>query len=253
MIRGVIFDLGNTLLYFNGEWQSVIRAGAENIVRFLNERGYPLPDDLAESFLAVREQSRGTASRTNREYTAEQALQDTLAKHGVCYVPDRLVPLAIAKYFEPESAHWIAYDDARTTLEQLRARGLKIAVFSNATSQAWVEHICRTRNIAEFFEPLLSSAAFGTRKPDPRAFQPILDAWQLPPDEIVVVGDDPSYDILGAHRAGMRGVLIEERWSEPPMPHDEFKDAHLMQSDAVIRQLGELPTLLDAWKNRRNP
>ncbi len=95
--------------------------------------------------------------------------------------------------------------------------------------------------------PLLSSAKISHRKPDPRAFQPVLDVWRVPPQDVVVVGDAASFDILGAHRAGMRGVLIQERWAEPLKPHGEFDDAHLMQPDATILQLAELPALVSGW------
>jgi putative hydrolase of the HAD superfamily len=252
MIRGIIFDLGNTLMYFDGDWETIIARGADNMAAYLNGRGYPVPPEFAAEFRAAREAGRKRATLSNVEYTAEQALRDTLAKLGVCYVPDAVIPRAVEKFFEPEESHWVTYADARATLAELRARGYQLAVMSNATDHAFIERIAHNGGVAEFFEPLLSSAKISQRKPDPRAFQPILDAWQISPREIVMVGDAPSFDILGAHRAGMRGVLIQDRWETEPQPHDKFDDAVLMQPDATIRQLAELPSLLAAW-NEKEP
>jgi putative hydrolase of the HAD superfamily len=252
MIRGIIFDLGNTLMYFDGDWETTIARGADNLAAYLNERGYPVAPEFAAEFRAVREAGRKRATLSNVEYTAEQALLDTLAKFGVCYVPDAVIPRAVEKFFEPEEPRWVTYADARDTLAELRARGYKLAAMSNATDHAFIERIARNGGIAEFFDPLVSSAKISHRKPDPRAFQLILDAWQIPVHEIVMVGDAPSFDILGAHRAGMRGVLMQDRWETEPQPHDKFEDAALMQPDAAIRQLAELPSLVAAW-NEKEP
>jgi 2-haloalkanoic acid dehalogenase type II len=246
MIRGIIFDLGNTLMYFDGEWETTIAHGVENMRVYLNQRGFTLPATFDTDFRKMRDKGLQQRLQSNSEYTAEQALNDTLAWHSICWIPEAIYPHAIRKFFDAEQAHWRAYDDARATLENLRARGFKLALMSNATDHAFIERIARNGNIAEFFEPLLSSAKISHRKPDPRAFQPILDAWQIPPNEIVMVGDSPAFDILGARRAGMRGVLIKDRWETAPKPHGELADADLMQPDAVISQLTELPAVIDA-------
>lgn len=245
MIHGVIFDLGNTLMYFDGEWEPTIARGVEKMRVYLNERGFTLPATFDRDFRTMREAGRKRVLQTDMEYTAEQALNDTLGWHGICWIPEAVFPHAVRNFFDPEEAQWRAYDDARATLENLRGRGLSLALMSNATDHALIERLACSGKLAEFFNPLLSSAQVSHRKPDPRAFQPILDAWEIPPGEIVVVGDQPSFDILGAHRAGMRGVLIEERWAQPPKPHAEFDDADLMKPDAVIRQLTELPNVID--------
>lgn len=248
MIRGIIFDLGNTLMYLDDDWGAATRRGTENMCAYLNERGYTLPESFATSFIETLDGNRPRAARANIEYTAADALNDTLAMHSICWIPDTVIPRAVEKLFEPEIARWLVYPDARATLESLRGRGLKLALLSNATDHAFIERIARSGNLAEFFDPLLSSAKISHRKPDPRAFQPILNAWQLPAREIVMVGDAPSFDILGAHRTGMRGVLIEGRWDNPFPPHDDFSDAALMKPDAVIHQLSELPRVLDTFE-----
>lgn len=247
MIRGIIFDLGNTLMYFDGDWETTVAQGAAEMAAYLNGRGFPLPPEFAAEFIALRDVGRKRAAQTNVEYTAAQALCDTLAQQGVHDAPEAMILRAVEKFFGPEEPRWLAYPDARATLKELRALDLKLALMSNATDHTFIERIARNGMVAEFMHPLLSSAKISHRKPDPRAFQPILDIWRVPPQDVVVVGDAASFDILGAHRAGMRGVLIQERWAEPLKPHGEFDDAHLMQPDATILQLTELPALLSGW------
>ncbi len=254
MIRGVVFDLGGTLMYFDGDWDAVSARGDAEMCAYFDSRGYPLPVSFAENFRALREAGRKRATETHFEYTAEQALNDTLTQHNICWIPDGVLPYAVKKYFDGEEALWRAYEDARALLEILRARGLKLALLSNATDHALIERMTRNAELAEFFDPLLSSAKILHRKPDPRAFQPILDAWQIPAHEIVMVGDAPSFDILGAHRAGLRGVLIEGR--EPTgashfKPQLQGNDEPLLQPDAMISQLSELPDVIEAMNGEK--
>lgn len=252
MIRGIVFDLGNTLMYLDGDWEAIIAQGAARMAAYLNERGYPVLPEFAMEFIALREAGRKRATQSNLEYTAEQALNDALSKFGVRAVPDAVILRAVKEFFEPEEAQWKPYADARETLRKLRAQTLRLALLSNATDHAFIERIARNGAVAEFLDPLLSSAKISIRKPDPRAFQPILDAWQFAPREIVMVGDAASFDILGAHRAGMRGVLIEDRWDTAPKPHAEFEDAARLTPDAIIYQLAELPALIQQWNQEES-
>lgn len=244
MIRGVIFDLGNTLVRFVGEWDGVIARGTDEMCQYLTARGYPVPESFAENFRALREQGRVRGLKTDLEYTTQDALNDALTQHSICWIPEAVIPRAVEKFYESEAMNWYAYDDARATLEILKTQGLKLALMSNAMDHAFTERLVQMANLTEFFDPLVSSAQIAYRKPDPRAFQPILKAWQLPPQEIVMVGDDAGFDILGAHRAGMRGVLIENRWEHSHPPHTTFADAELMKPDAVIQELAELPEVI---------
>jgi len=84
------------------------------------------------------------------------------------------------------------------------------------------------------------------RKPDPRAFYLISDAWQIAPSDIAMVGDSPQYDILGAHRAGMHAILIdhdEDFWWQK-IPDDRANDPAL-RADVTVKTLAEIPSVIE--------
>lgn len=245
MIRGVIFDLGNTLMYFDGDWRDVMTRGAEKMAESLRASGVPVSEHFAADFLEQRERGRAHTADDNIEYGARQALQDTLARSGLNPVGEHLSREAIFAFFGPERAGWRPYPDARLTLAQLRARGLKLGLLSNATDQEFIERITADGGLAVFLHPLLTSAALGCRKPDSRAFQPLLQSWELSPGEVVMVGDWPSFDILGAHRAGIKAILIQDRWDQPTTLHTSIIDEHLLEPDQSVRELRELPVALE--------
>jgi FMN phosphatase YigB (HAD superfamily) len=97
-----------------------------------------------------------------------------------------------------------------------------------------------------YLNPSLSSAMpHRIRKPDPRALRLVSDAWQLPPNEIAMVGDSPQYDILGAHRAGMRAILIDhaENFWWQKIPEDRANDPAL-RADATVKTLAEISQII---------
>jgi HAD superfamily hydrolase (TIGR01549 family) len=51
------------------------------------------------------------------------------------------------------------------------------------------------------------------RKPNPRAFMPLVDALGLPPEQIAYVGDAIDADVEGAHAFGLRAVWLD-RWDD---------------------------------------
>ncbi|HEY3668669.1 MAG TPA: HAD family hydrolase [Polyangiaceae bacterium] len=58
------------------------------------------------------------------------------------------------------------------------------------------------------FEPLLISGEVGFKKPDPRIFELALAAWEVAPESVLFVGDDPVSDIAGAKAVGMQTLQV---------------------------------------------
>ena len=72
--------------------------------------------------------------------------------------------------------------------------------------------------------------------PAPILFQRALEELGSKPENTIMVGDTYEADVVGAHRAGMRGVLID-LYGAPP---EQLRD-----SDAVIKSIGGFPRALD--------
>jgi putative hydrolase of the HAD superfamily len=254
MIQAIIFDLGNTLMYFAGAWDRVLPQGAHALVEYLRAQGVHVPDEFGADFLETRKRGRMQSAQTDVEYTATLALRDTLAQQGITRLADDLFAFALQAFFAPEEREWVAYDDALPTLRELYTRGLRLGLLSNATDDAFVQRTVRRIGLDQYVDPILSSAALPWRKPDPRIFQHLLAYWQLPPEQVLMVGDWASTDILGAHRAGMRAILIQARWSEdalqielPKHIEKPIVDQALLVPDAVVSALAEIPRQIEAF------
>jgi putative hydrolase of the HAD superfamily len=242
-IRGIIFDLGSTLMYFDGDWEDVVGRGAANMAAFFTRKRVKLDEAvLAEAFVTGRRAGREVAYRTDREVTCAESLRAALKKVGAPPEAIALVSEAVRVYFEPEEAAWKVYPDAKATLSHLFQQGYRLGLLSNATDDAFIQRLVNRLELRPWLSPTFSSASLGIRKPLREPFELILSRWSLPPASAVMVGDTLNADILGAHNMGMRGILIAA--DEAPSNNDH---RGTIIPDATITALSELPALIESW------
>lgn len=242
-VRGIIFDLGNTLMYLDGDMRDVVGQGIVDMLAFFKRKRVTLDEAaLAETFMAERRAGREVACHTEREVTCSETLRTAMEKVEAPSEAFGLVNEAVRVYFRREEATWRAYPDAKATLKHLFKQSYRLGLLSNATDDAFVQRLVNRLGLRPWLSPVFSSAGLRWRKPLREPFELILSHWSLPPESVVMVGDTLNADILGAHKAGMRGILItteESPWN------DEVRETII--PDATIATLSELPNLLEAW------
>ena len=61
-----------------------------------------MPESFAEYFQALRERGRKRALKTDIEYTTQDALNDALTQHSICWIPEGVLPRAVEKFYGAE-------------------------------------------------------------------------------------------------------------------------------------------------------
>jgi putative hydrolase of the HAD superfamily len=128
--------------------------------------------------------------------------------------------------------HFSLYDEVPEVLRALKDEGFSIGLISN-TQRSMLEFE-RHFALEGMFTVAIASSDHGYMKPHPSIFEEALRRVGARPAEAVMVGDSVPHDIVGAHRAGMRAILVARsglsRACPPEVP--------------VIRSLRELRQLL---------
>lgn len=101
------------------------------------------------------------------------------------------------------------FAEVDAVLRQLAQRYRLVALTNGNTDlvRAGVHH---------YFEFALSPADTGTSKPDPRMFEAVLARAGVAAHAALHVGDEPRYDVLGAHNANIRSVWVNRTAREWP-------------------------------------
>jgi putative hydrolase of the HAD superfamily len=243
-IMGVIFDLGSTLIEFRGDWGDIFRSMSGDLIAYLRDYSFQLDfDKFDRRYQEIVDQFYTRGQQDWIEYTAEYTLRYTLAEFGYPEVPDDVLKAGLAAAYRRGEALWQPFDDTYQTLDQLKARGYRIGLISNARDAANVERLIDQARLRPWLDPIVISANAGVRKPNPRIFKIVLDYWQLAPKQVIMVGDMLGADILGAHNAGLRGV-----WATMQIVREaNTTHLHTITPDASIASLAELLQLLEDW------
>jgi putative hydrolase of the HAD superfamily len=105
--------------------------------------------------------------------------------------------------------YWRLYPEVLQILTTLRSMGFRLVVLSN-----WDRRLLQTLKelrLDDFFEKIYISTLIGYAKPNPEAFQHVVDDLKISTREILHVGDTLADDILGAQQANIRSVHIDRR------------------------------------------
>ncbi len=131
------------------------------------------------------------------------------------------------------------YPDAIASISALRNRGYKVGIVGNQPARS--EEALRECGLQPDF--IASSASWGVEKPNPEFFRRVLQHAHFSARDIAYVGDRLDNDVLPARAVGMIGVFIERGpWGDV---HATWPEA--TQADICIKDLGELPAILDGF------
>jgi putative hydrolase of the HAD superfamily len=116
---------------------------------------------------------------------------------------------ALAELQQYHAAHnlWERVEpDVVPALAELRERGLRLVVVSNANGR--LRHLFDRLELTRWFDALLDSHEWGVEKPDPRLFHLALDAAGAVASSTAHVGDLYHVDVAGARAAGLAHAVL---------------------------------------------
>lgn len=99
------------------------------------------------------------------------------------------------------------YDGVRELLEELKLRGKRVFLLSNAQTDFTRPEI-EMLGLTPYFDAIFISSEQGCKKPSPAFFEKLLKQYGLKPSESIMIGNDESADIAGAKQAGMDSLYI---------------------------------------------
>lgn len=219
--RACVFDAGGTLVH--PDWERLAALAEEEAGRRFEA------DEMRRAFgemlrcLGSPEPGGRVIKQDGRHWTFRAMYGGLGLDEAAC---EALVGRIDAAHAERHI--WCGCDaDAPRVVDELKRRGLLVAVISN-TEDGRARDSLEAAGLAARFDVIIDSHHVGFSKPDPAIFRHALSLLKVEPHEAVFVGDSYAHDALAALAAGLRAVLID--------PSDLYPEAVCPR----IRRLGDL-------------
>lgn len=206
MDRVIFWDFDGTLAYRPGRWGSAVLHAAQDLAPDLEVTMEDVRPFLHKGFPWHR------PSVPHPELSEREAWWDALEPvlsrvFRGAGVPEDLVGPMVAgarlRYTDPTS--YFLYDDALPALDRLSAAGWEHAILSNHVPE--LPEIVAGVGLGRRFAVIVNSAVTGFEKPHPGAFA-AARAAAGEPREVLMIGDNPRADIVGAEQAGIPAWLV---------------------------------------------
>ena len=231
MLRGVFFDMGGTLVIYEGgddPWRASV---LEAIEREFGERWWAEPLYSAD----IR---RPPADDPYRQET-ERWLAEWLQARGAVLDTDQIARLRRA-FARPLPPAFGLATGAADAFAWCHASHLTVAVLTNTLSRgdAEVREDFQGLGLDHFVDHVVTSYSTGWEKPHPAMFKRALAEAGIAASEACMVGDDLELDVAGAKGVGMRAIWVRA---------GAVAATHNARPDLEIQSLRELPDALGRW------
>jgi putative hydrolase of the HAD superfamily len=197
MTQLVLFDAVGTLFGVHGSVGEIYHNFAANYGVSLQ------PSAINQRFGAVFAK-RQAPTRNSRQWWCE-TVQETFAGHSFTDFDQFFGE--VYDYFATGAA-WFLYPETQVVLEELKNRGLTLAIVSNFDERLYC--VLEALGLDDYFAEIGISTAVGHAKPSPLLFTYVLEKMKITADQALHIGDSIE-DVLGAKAAGIKVLHVDRR------------------------------------------
>lgn len=200
-IKAIFFDAGGTLIHLDST--HICRSINAELGIQLDEERFRHAQFLGMSRVAeLVAAGAGSTEKLKREFYSR-----LLPQVGVNDAQLASAVECVLKLAQEEMLWRTADETTASTLAQLKARGLKLAVLSNSDGR--IDIALKQAGIADLLDFSIDSYNVGFEKPDTRIFRIATEQAGVAPDEAAYVGDLYSVDVVGSRNAGLIPILYD--------------------------------------------
>lgn len=205
---GVIFDVGGTLVWpGNTFYETADATTVANTLCAKELLDASRAASFAESLVAWCKTHPKEGDGCRQIHTTRDALAAVMTDYDI-KADEGLLAEGEAAFNRASIAGAVPVSGITDVIEALSTK-MRLAVVSNTRSHGLIDGIVRKLGVRELFDPFVTSAAFGWRKPNPRIYQAVLDAWGCPPEQVLMVGDSVRKDVRGPQAVGIQAVWLQ--------------------------------------------
>ncbi len=209
MIRAILFDVYGTIAGWSPSRFQLQRRACDayglgsSVTLEGTMRGYA----SADAFMAAENAVRPLRTRDRRGRDEFFAEYERLVLLGCGIEASHDLALRIFNRLSEMPSKLAPFDDVLPALIVLKERGLTLGLISNMNMSG--ADLLSDLELADHVDFAVTSEEIGFEKPHPVAFESALERAGVESGEAMMVGDQPSSDIVGAVNVGIAPILID--------------------------------------------
>lgn len=207
MIKAVFFDLYHTLICYEPPRE-------ESLAKALNDFGIEVtPDALrrpmvaADEFIYQEHARLPISKRSDEEKKSLWAQYQAMVLKEAGIEPSRELIGNILSKMQQIRFNLVLFDDILPALNELKNKGFILGLISNVDHD--IAPLCQKLGLKPLLDVFVTSQDSGYAKPQPEIFKEAAKQAGIQVSEAMYVGDQYQIDVIGANRAGMKGVLLD--------------------------------------------
>ena len=208
-IKGIIFDLYNTLIDIDTDEESLNTY--EAVSKWLIYQGVKISaEDLKNDYRRMAKEGMEAKWEKHPEIRVEEIFARICKSHALRDIDEGRLGVETARAFRAGSLRRLQlFPQSLHLLQELKS--YPKVIVSNG-QRSFSEQEMRYFGLYEQFTHVIFSSDFGHKKPDPRIFLEAAKLMGREPEEVMCIGDSFENDIVPSSRLGMRAMHIEEAW-----------------------------------------
>lgn len=217
MIKAIVFDLDNTLVDFF----KVKKASCEAAMDAMIDAGLDMDREQAMTLLFDLYEKYGI------EY---KHIFEEFLKKAIGRVDWKMLSSGIVAYRKIKAGFLETYPGVKSTLIKLKSKGIKLAILTDAPRMNAYIRLAALK-LLDFFDVVLTHDDTKKNKPHKKVFKKMLEALDMPPENVLMVGDWPERDMKGAKSAGMQTCFAR---------YGAVRDYDVVEADHELKKFSDL-------------
>jgi len=207
MIKAVFLDLYHTLVRYDPPREELQAKVLKDFGIEVKPELFRRPLVIADEFIYQEIARSPLSQRSEKDKMALYArYQGILLKEAGIEASEQLI-LGLLGKMRQLDMKLVLFDDVIPALTALKGRGLILGLISNVDRD--VTPLLNKLGLTSLLQVVVTSQDVGFNKPQPEIFREALRQAGVQASEAIYIGDQHQIDVIGANKAGMKGVLLD--------------------------------------------
>jgi putative hydrolase of the HAD superfamily len=207
MIRAVFFDLYHTLVRYDPPREELQARALKDFGIDVAPETLRRPLTVADEFIYRELAGSPLSHRSTKDKMALYARYQEIVLKEAGVEPSEQLTLGLLARMRQFDMKLVLFDDVLPALTDLKERGLILGLISNVDRD--MTPFLNELGLTPLLQVVVTSQDVGSSKPQPEIFREALRQAGVQASEAIYVGDQYETDVIGAKKAGMKGVLLD--------------------------------------------